>query len=83
MKAFYVSNFTKHPKLILEDNQTIDLIDDIKDSTVVLSSIDTVIGTYNLDEIIVSNLRDKELLEYLNTAYKFNNIRELKITLQE
>ena len=83
MKAYFVSNFTKHPKLILENNQMIDLFDDANDTGVILTAIDTVVGTYKLDEIIVANTQDKEMLEYLNTAYKFANIPELKITLQE
>lgn len=83
MKAYFVSNFTKHPKLILENNQMIDLFDDANDTGVILTAIDTVVGTYKLDEIVVANTQDKEMLEYLNTAYKFANIPELKITLQE
>ena len=83
MKAYFISNFTKHPKLILENNQMIDLFDDANDSGVILSAIDTVISTYKLDEIVVANTQDKEMLEYLNTVYKFANVPELKITLQE
>jgi len=83
MKAYFVSNFTKHPKLILENNQMIDLFDDANDASVILNAIDTVIETYKLDEIVVANTQDKEMLEYLNTVYKFANIPELKITLQE
>lgn len=83
MKAYFISNFTKHPKLILENNQMIDLFDDANDTGVILSAIDTVISTYNLDEIVVANTQDKEMLEYLNTVYKFANVPGLKITLQE
>lgn len=83
MKAYFVSNFTKHPKLILENNQMIDLFDDANDTGVILTSIDTVVGTYKLDEIVVANTQDKEMLEYLNTVYTFANVPKLKITLQE
>lgn len=83
MKAYFVNNFAKHPKLILENNQMIDLFDDANDAGVILSAIDTVVGTYKLDEIVVANAQDKELLEYLNTVYKFSDEPELKITLQE
>lgn len=83
MKAYFVSNFTKHPKLILETNQMIDLFNDTNDTTVILNAIDTVVLTYKIDEIIVANTQDKEMLEYLNTVYKFANVPELKITLQE
>ena len=83
MKAYFVSNFTKYPKLILENNQMIDLFDDANDTGVILNAIDTVVGTYKLDEIVVANTQDKEMLEYLNTVYKFANVPELKITLQE
>ena len=83
MKAYFVSNFTKHPKLILENNQMIDLFDDANDTGVILTAIDTVVGTYKLDEIVVANTQDKEMLEYLNTVYTFANVPKLKITLQE
>ena len=83
MKAYFISNFTKHPKLILENNQMIDLFNDTNDTTVILNAIDTVVSTYKIDEIIVANTQDKEMLEYLNTVYKFANVPELKITLQE
>lgn len=83
MKAYFVSNFTKHPKLILETNQMIDLFNDTNDTTVILNAIDTIVLTYKIDEIIVANTQDKEMLEYLNTVYKFANVPELKITLQE
>lgn len=83
MKAYFISNFTKHPKLILENNQMIDLFNDTNDTGVILNAIDTVVSTYKLDEIIVANTQDKEMLEYLNTVYKFANVPELKITLQE
>lgn len=83
MKAYFVSNFTKHPKLILENNQMIDLFDDVNDTAVILNAIDTVVGTYKLDEIVVANAQDKEMLECLNTVYKFANVPALKITLQE
>ncbi len=83
MKAYFVSNFTKHPKIILENNQMIDLFDDANDTGVILNAIDTVVGTYKLDEIVVANTQDKEMLEYLNTVYKFANVPTLKITLQE
>ena len=83
MKAYFVSNFTKHPKLILENNQMIDLFDDVNDTGVILTAIDTVVGTYKLDEIVVANTQDKEMLEYLNTVYTFANVPKLKITLQE
>lgn len=83
MKAYFISNFTKHPKLILENNQMIDLFDDANDTSAILSAIDTVVSTYKLDEIVVANTQDKEMLEYLNTVYKFANVPGLKITLQE
>lgn len=83
MKAYFISNFTKHPKLILENNQMIDLFNNTNDTSVILNAIDTVISTYKLDEIVVANTQDKEMLEYLNTVYKFANVPELKITLQE
>lgn len=83
MKAYFVSNFTKHPKLILENNQMIDLFDDVNDAGVILNAIDTVVGTYKLDEIVVANTQDKEMLEYLNTVYTFSDEPKLKITLQE
>ena len=83
MKAYFVSNFTKHPKLILENNQMIDLFDDTNDAGVILNAIDTVVGTYKLDEIVVANTQDKEMLEYLNTVYVFSDEPKLKITLQE
>lgn len=83
MKAYFISNFTKHPKLILENNQMIDLFNDTNDTSVILNAIDTVVSTYKLDEIVVANTQDKEMLEYLNTVYKFANVPELKITLQE
>ena len=83
MKAYFVSNFTKHPKLILENNQMIDLFDDANDTSVILNAIDTIVSTYKLDEIVVANTQDKEMLEYLNTVYTFANIPKLKITLQE
>lgn len=83
MKAYFISNFTKHPKLILENNQMIDLFNDTNDTGVILNAIDTVVSTYKLDEIVVANTQDKEMLEYLNTVYKFANVPELKITLQE
>ena len=83
MKAYFISNFTKHPKLMLENNQIIDLFDDANDTGVILNAIDTVVGTYKLDEIVVASTQDKEMLEYLNTVYKFANVPELKITLQE
>lgn len=86
MKAYFISNFTKHPKLILENNQMIDLFDgtnDANDTSMILSAIDTVVSTYKLDEIVVANTQDKEMLEYLNTVYKFANVPGLKITLQE
>ena len=83
MKAYFVSNFTKHPKLILETNQMIDLFNDTNDTTVILNAIDTVVLTYKIDEIIVANTQDKEMLEYLNTVYTFSDEPKLKITLQE
>lgn len=83
MKAYFISNFTKHPKLILENNQMIDLFNDTNDTGVILNAIDTVVSTYKLNEIVVANTQDKEMLEYLNTVYKFANVPELKITLQE
>lgn len=83
MKAYFISNFTKHPKLILENNQMIDLFDNANDTSAILSAIDTVVSTYKLDEIVVANTQDKEMLEYLNTVYKFANVPGLKITLQE
>lgn len=83
MKAYFISNFTKHPKLILENNQMIDLFNNTNDTSVILNAIDTVVSTYKLDEIVVANTQDKEMLEYLNTVYKFANVPELKITLQE
>lgn len=84
MKAYFVSNFTKHPKLILENNQMIDLFDNGDDTAgVLLNAIDTVVSTYKLDEIVVANTQDKEMFEYLNTVYKFSDGPELKITLQE
>ena len=83
MKAYFISNFTKHPKLILENNQMIDLFNDTNDTGVILNAIDTVVLTYKLDEIVVANTQDKEMLEYLNTVYKFANVPKLKITLQE
>ena len=61
MKAYFISNFTKHPKLMLENNQMIDLFDDANDTGVILNAIDTVVGTYKLDEIVV---HDGEMIEY-------------------
>lgn len=84
MKAYFINHFAKYPKLILENNQIIDLFDNGDDTTGVLfNAIDTVISTYKLDEIVVANTQDKEAFEYLNTVYKFANEPELKITLQE
>lgn len=84
MKAYFINNFARYPRLILEDNQMIDLFDNGDDTTGVLfNAIDTVISTYKLDEIVVANTQDKEMFEYLNTVYKFCNEPELKITLQE
>ena len=48
-----------------------------------VSSGGTAIVGGKLDEIVVANAQDKELLEYLNTVYKFSDEPELKITLQE
>ena len=84
MKAYFINNFARYPKLILENNQMIDLFDNGDDTGGVLfNAIDTVISTYKLDEIVVANAQDKAMFEYLNTVYKYANIPELKITLQE
>ena len=83
MKAYFISNFTKHPKLILENNQMIDLFDMHDDDIPLLTSLNTVIKDYCIDEIVVNNIQSQELFNYLNTVCTYNHTDKLKITLQE
>ena len=81
MKAFYVSNFTRHPKIVLENNQIIDLFDN--GSEQFCESITTVIKDFGIHELIVNNTRDQDLFNFLNSVSEYGNEEKLIITLQE